>query len=86
MHWALAVVSLTLLAFAAISGRIAGTPITAAMGFEGWFALVFPVWMLALTGILLVRARRIPPELRLPASRPSLVPRQQPMTRSSQED
>ena len=30
MHWALAVVSLTLLAFAAISGRIAGTPITAA--------------------------------------------------------
>ena len=27
MHWALAVVALTLLAFAAISGRIAGTPI-----------------------------------------------------------
>jgi sodium/hydrogen antiporter len=33
MHWALAVVSLTLLAFAAISGRIAGTPITAPMVF-----------------------------------------------------
>ena len=33
MHWALAVVTLTLLAFAAISGRIAGTPITAAMVF-----------------------------------------------------
>ena len=33
MHWALAVVSLTLLAFAAISGRIAGTPITAPMIF-----------------------------------------------------
>ena len=31
MHWALAVVTLTLLAFAAISGRIEGTPITAAM-------------------------------------------------------
>ena len=33
MHWAVAVVMLTLLAFAAISGRIAGTPITAAMVF-----------------------------------------------------
>ena len=33
MHWALAVVAMTLLGFAAISGRIAGTPITAAMVF-----------------------------------------------------
>jgi sodium/hydrogen antiporter len=33
MHWALAVVALTLLAFAVISGRIAGTPITAPMVF-----------------------------------------------------
>ena len=33
MHWALAVVALTLLAFVAISGRISGTPITAAMVF-----------------------------------------------------
>jgi sodium/hydrogen antiporter len=33
MHWALAVIALTLLAFAAISGRIAGTPITGAMVF-----------------------------------------------------
>ena len=33
MHWAVAVVSVTLLAFAAISGRIAGTPITSAMVF-----------------------------------------------------
>jgi NhaP-type Na+/H+ or K+/H+ antiporter len=33
MHWALAVVSLTLLGFAAISGRIPGTPITAPMVF-----------------------------------------------------
>jgi len=33
VHWAVAVVALTLLAFAAISGRIAGTPITAAMVF-----------------------------------------------------
>jgi NhaP-type Na+/H+ or K+/H+ antiporter len=33
VHWAVAVVALTLLAFAAISGRIAGTPVTAAMVF-----------------------------------------------------
>ena len=33
MHWALAVVALTLLGFAAISGRITGTPITAPMVF-----------------------------------------------------
>jgi sodium/hydrogen antiporter len=40
MHWALAVVALTLLAFAGISGRIAGTPITAAMVFTGVGLLV----------------------------------------------
>jgi len=33
MHWAVAVIALALLAFAAISGRIEGTPITAAMIF-----------------------------------------------------
>jgi NhaP-type Na+/H+ or K+/H+ antiporter len=33
VHWALALVALTLLAFAAISGRLEGTPITAAMVF-----------------------------------------------------
>jgi NhaP-type Na+/H+ or K+/H+ antiporter len=40
VHWALAVVALTLLAFAAISGRIAGTPITAAMIFTAVGLLV----------------------------------------------
>ena len=40
MHWALAVVALALLAFAAISGRIAGTPITAAMFFTAVGLLV----------------------------------------------
>ena len=40
MHWAVAVVALTLLAFAAISGRIAGTPITAAMIFTAVGLLV----------------------------------------------
>ena len=40
MHWAVATVALTLLAFAAISGRIAGTPITAAMVFTAVGLLV----------------------------------------------
>jgi sodium/hydrogen antiporter len=40
MHWAVAVVALTLLVFAAISGRIAGTPITAAMVFAAVGLLV----------------------------------------------
>jgi NhaP-type Na+/H+ or K+/H+ antiporter len=40
VHWALAVVAVTLLAFAAISGRIAGTPITAAMVFTAVGLLV----------------------------------------------
>jgi hypothetical protein len=68
------------------SGYAVGLFLLLSAGFEAWFALVFPVWLLALTAILLVRARRIPPELRLPASRPSLIPRQQPMTRANQKD
>jgi NhaP-type Na+/H+ or K+/H+ antiporter len=40
VHWALAAVTLSLLAFAAISGRIAGTPITSAMVFTAVGLLV----------------------------------------------
>src|SRR3954465_15046639 len=40
MHWAVAVVALTLLAFAAVSGRLAGTPITAAIVFTAVGLLV----------------------------------------------
>jgi sodium/hydrogen antiporter len=40
VHWAVAIIALTLLAFAAISGRIAGTPITAAMIFTAVGLLV----------------------------------------------
>src|SRR4029079_9429563 len=40
MHGSLAVISVTLLAFAAVSGRIAGTPITPAMVFTGVGLLV----------------------------------------------
>jgi hypothetical protein len=49
------------------SGYAVGLFLLLSAGFEAWFALVFPLWLLALTGILLVRARRIPPDLRLPA-------------------
>src|SRR3954451_2150762 len=40
MEWALATITLTLLAFAAVSGRLAGTPITAAMVFTAVGLLV----------------------------------------------
>ena len=40
MHWVVAVVTLTLLGFAAISGRITGTPVTAAMIFTAVGLLV----------------------------------------------
>jgi hypothetical protein len=52
------------------SGYAVGLFLLLSAGFEGWFALVFPCWLLALTGILLVRARQISPELRLPATTP----------------
>ena len=60
------------------SGYAVGLFLLLSAGFEAWFALVFPLWLLALSGILLVRARRIPPELRLPPSRPPLIARPQP--------
>ena len=60
------------------SGYAVGLFLLLSAGFEAWFALVFPLWLLALTGILLIRARRIPPELRLPTSRPPLIARPQP--------
>jgi hypothetical protein len=59
------------------SGYAVGLFLLLSAGFEGWFALVFPLWLLALTGILFIRARRIPPELRLPAHAPSLIPEHQ---------
>jgi len=51
------------------SGYAVGLFLLLSAGFETWFALVFPFWLLALTCILLVRARRIPPNLTLPARR-----------------
>jgi len=60
------------------SGYAVGLFLLLSAGFESWFALVFPLWLLALTGILFIRARRIPPELRLPAHAPSLIAGHQP--------
>ena len=57
------------------SGYAVGLFLLLSAGFEGWFALVFPLWLIALSGILLVRARRIPPELRLPAGGPPPIAR-----------
>jgi hypothetical protein len=67
------------------SGYAVGLFLLLSAGFEAWFALVFPFWLLALTGILLVRARRIPPELRLPASVPSPIAPQQPFDRGTHQ-
>jgi hypothetical protein len=58
------------------SGYAVGLFLLLSAGFKTWFALVFPLWLLALTVILLVRARSIPPDLRLPARGPSLIVRQ----------
>ena len=60
------------------SGYAVGLFLLLSAGFEGWFALVFPLWLLALTGILFIRARRIPPELRLPAHTPLIAGGQPP--------
>ena len=57
------------------SGYAVGLFLLLSAGFEAWFALVFPLWLLALTGILLFRARRIPPDLRLPAGGPPAIAR-----------
>lgn len=47
--------------------------------FERWFVLVFPLWLIVLSALLLRVARGIDPELRLPPVRHEpLMVRQQP--------
>jgi hypothetical protein len=60
----------------ALSGYAVGLFLLLSAGFEPWFALVFPLWLLALSAILLRRARQIPAELVLPAGRIPLVAHQ----------
>ncbi len=45
MGWALAIAAVSLLAYAAVSGKLNGTPITAAMVFVGIGLLVGPEWL-----------------------------------------
>jgi hypothetical protein len=58
------------------SGYAVGLFLLLSASFEGWFALVFPVWMLILSAILMWRARQISPELTLPGRRQPLLARQ----------
>jgi hypothetical protein len=50
------------------SGYAVGLFLLLSASFEGWFALVFPAWLLVLSAILMRRARQIPADLTLPAS------------------
>lgn len=61
------------------SGYAVATFLLLSASFEGWFVLVFPVWLIVLSVLLLRSARRIDPELRLPRPRyEPLVVRQPP--------
>ena len=51
------------------SGYAVATFLLLSATFERWFVLVFPVWLLVLSALLLRTARRIDPELRLPRRR-----------------
>jgi hypothetical protein len=55
------------------SGYAVGPFVLLSASFEEWFALVFPIWMLVLSAILMPRARRIPPELTLSTRRALLA-------------
>jgi hypothetical protein len=50
----------------ALAGYAVGLFLLLSASFAEWFALVFPAWLLALGGILLIKARRIPADVELP--------------------
>jgi hypothetical protein len=61
------------------SGYLVGVFLLLSASFQPWFALVFPIWLLVLSVILLQRARRIPGDLVLErADRPARVVKRQP--------
>ena len=64
------------------SGYAVATFLLLSASFEQWFVVVFPVWLLVLSALLLRIARRIDPAVRLPPVRhgPLLV-RQTPIQR-----
>jgi len=55
------------------SGYVVGLFLLLTASLQPWFALVFPAWLLALSVILLGRARRIDPELMLAQRRATRV-------------
>ncbi|MGH3011609.1 MAG: hypothetical protein ACRDLZ_06160 [Gaiellaceae bacterium] len=55
------------------SGYAVGLFLLLSASFKQWFVLVFPIWLFVLSILLLLSARRIDPEMRLPRSR-LLVP------------
>ena len=56
-----------------ISGYAVGVFLLLSASFIAWFAVVFPLWLLVLSAILLARARRIPSHLQM-VDRPPRVP------------
>jgi hypothetical protein len=50
-------------------GYVVATFLLLSASFERWFVLVFPIWLIVLSALLLRVARGIDPELRLPAVR-----------------
>jgi hypothetical protein len=63
------------------SGYVVATFLLLSASLEPWLALVFPIWLLVLSGILLQRARQIPSEIVVPkraAHTPLLTPSEQP--------
>jgi hypothetical protein len=55
------------------SGYVVGAFLLLSASFERWFVLVFPIWLLVLSALLLRNARRIDPELRLRAGQRAIV-------------
>jgi hypothetical protein len=55
------------------AGYVVGLFLLLSASFTAWFAIVFPVWLLALSAILLARARQIPSEMQI-VGPPARVP------------
>ncbi len=49
------------------SGYVVGLFLLLSASFQPWLGLVFPIWLIVLSAILLRRALRIPPDLTMPA-------------------
>jgi hypothetical protein len=63
------------------SGYVVAAFLLLSASFVQWFVLVFPIWLLVLSVLLLRTARRIDPELRLPPVRRGRLAVKQPPVR-----